>query len=168
MLHANPDRIRIVFDDHRLVANAGLLLGHPRPASGACGNSLTITLTWAARRGGPTPETTDEPQPHCRRRRCVAHRGDGLHPGRHGQGAIHPGDLPAQLPVGPRPPAGPGEPGAAGPGLGRWGRTRRRAVHHRPRHHLRERTGQGGRPPPAIPASGATSCWPSPPAPETC
>ena len=72
--------------------------------------------------------------------------GDGLHPGRHGQGAIHPGHLPAQLPVGPRPPAGPGEPGAAGPGLGRWGRTRRRAVHHRPRfHHLRDlRTGQGG------------------------
>ena len=24
--HDNPDRIRIVFDDHRLVANAGLLL----------------------------------------------------------------------------------------------------------------------------------------------
>ena len=66
-----------------------------------------------------------------------AHRGDGLHPGRHGQGAIHPGHLPAQLPVGPRPPAGPGELTAAGPGLGRWGRTRRRAVHHRPRfHHL--------------------------------
>ena len=42
-----------------------------------------------------------------RRRRCVAHRGDGLHPGRHGQGAIHPGHLPAQLPLGPRPPTGP-------------------------------------------------------------
>ena len=55
----HPDRIRIVFDDHRLVANAGLLLaGHPRPASGPAGNSLTITLTWAARRGGPTPETS--------------------------------------------------------------------------------------------------------------
>ena len=39
-----------------------------------------------------------------------------------------------------------------GPGLGRWGRTRRRAVHHRPRfHHLRDlRTGQGGRPPPRL------------------
>ena len=33
----------------------------------------------------------------------VAHRGDGQHPGRHGEGAIHPGDHPAQLPVGPRP-----------------------------------------------------------------
>ena len=30
----------------------------------------------------------------------------------------------AQLPVGPGPPAGSGEPGAAGPGLGCWGRTR--------------------------------------------
>ena len=28
------------------------------------------------------------------------------------------GDVPAQLPVGPCPPAGPGEPGAAGPGPG--------------------------------------------------
>ena len=30
----HPDRIRIVFDDHRLVANAGCPAGHPRPASG--------------------------------------------------------------------------------------------------------------------------------------
>ena len=29
----NPDRIRIVFDDHRLVANAG----HPRPSPGPAG-----------------------------------------------------------------------------------------------------------------------------------
>ena len=54
----HPDRIRIVFDDHRLVANAGLLLPAPSPGIWACGNSLTITLTWAARRGGPTPETS--------------------------------------------------------------------------------------------------------------
>ena len=47
--------------------------------------------------------------------------------------------------------AGPGE-----TGLGRWGRTRRRAVHHRPRfHHLRDlRTGQGGRPPPRLTGRG--------------
>ena len=65
---------------------AGRLLPcHPRPASGPCGNSLTITLTWAARRGpGPTPETSaDDPgglshgqaataSTTCR---CVAHRG---------------------------------------------------------------------------------------------
>ena len=54
----HPDRIRIVFDDHRLVANAGLLLPATLARHWACGNSLTITLTWAARRGGPTPETS--------------------------------------------------------------------------------------------------------------
>ena len=31
---------------------------------------------------------------------------------------------------GPRPSVGPGEPRVAGTGLGGWGRTRRRAVHH--------------------------------------
>ena len=34
----NPDRIGVVFDDHRLVANAGLLLaGHPCTAPGPAG-----------------------------------------------------------------------------------------------------------------------------------
>ena len=33
-----PDRIRILFDDHRLVANAGLLLpATPSPAPGPAG-----------------------------------------------------------------------------------------------------------------------------------
>ena len=49
------DRIRILFDDHRLVANAGLLLpGHPSPITWACGNSSTITLTSAEHRDGRT------------------------------------------------------------------------------------------------------------------
>ena len=48
------------------------------------------------------------------------------------QGAVHAGDLSAQLPVGPRAPIGSGEPGAAGPSLGRRGRSWRRAVDHRP------------------------------------
>ena len=73
--------------------------------------------------------------------------------------------------VGPRPPVGSGEPGAAVPGLGRWCGTRRRAV-DRPRlHHVRDlRTGQGGGASPWFTlASGAiTRCWPSPPAPATC
>ena len=34
--------------------------------------------------------------------------------------------------MGPRPPAGPGEPGVAGPGLVCRGRSRRRTIHHRP------------------------------------
>ena len=79
---------------------------------------------------------------HWRRRR-VAHRRDGWRHRLRGQSAIHPGDLSAQLPVGPRSPAGSGEPRVAGPGLGRWGRTpifeQSRAVDHRPGlHHLRD------------------------------
>ena len=51
-----PDRIRIVFDDHRLVANAGLLL----PATLARHLGLRELVDHHldlgdARRGGPTP-----------------------------------------------------------------------------------------------------------------
>ena len=69
-----------------------------------------------------------------------------------GEGAIHSGDLPAQLPVGPCPPTRSGEQGTAGPRLGRWRRTRRLASDHRSRFHdLRDlRTGQGGSPPSRI------------------
>ena len=59
--------------------------------------------------------------------------------GLRGQGTLHSGHLPAQLPVGPCPPVGPGEPRVAGPGLGGWGRTRRCAIHRGPGlHHLRD------------------------------
>ena len=54
----HPGRTRIVFDDHRLVANAGLLLPATLARHLGLRDSLTITLTWAARRGGPTPETS--------------------------------------------------------------------------------------------------------------
>ena len=50
----HPDRIRILFDDCRLVANAGLLLRPPWRGTSACGNSSTITLTSAERRDGRT------------------------------------------------------------------------------------------------------------------
>ena len=54
----NPDRIRIVFDDHRLVAHAGLLL----PATLARHLGLRELVdrhsTSAARRGGPTRGTS--------------------------------------------------------------------------------------------------------------
>ena len=53
----HPDRIRVSFDDHRLVANAGLLLPATLAHHLACGNSSTITSTWASRRGGPTRGT---------------------------------------------------------------------------------------------------------------
>ena len=54
----HPDRIQIAFDDHRLVANAGLLLPVTlSPSTWACGNSSSITLTSAARRDGRTRGT---------------------------------------------------------------------------------------------------------------
>ena len=125
----HPDRIQIAFDDHRLVANAGLILpatlaqhlGLPQlvrkhlDLGGAPGRANTgdkmLTLVASALAGGDLH----------RRRRCAARWGDGRCARLHGQGAIHPGHLPAQLPVGPRPPTGPGEPRVAGPGLGRPG-----------------------------------------------
>ena len=55
----NPDRIRIVFDDHCLVANAGLLL----PATPCT---------------APGPEGTRRPSPRPRRRAGAANTGDKL------------------------------------------------------------------------------------------
>ena len=54
----HPDRIQIAFDDHRLVANAGLIL----PATLGLRLGLPQLLRkhldpWAARRAGRTPAT---------------------------------------------------------------------------------------------------------------
>ena len=145
----HPDRIRIVFDDPPPGGQCRAApAGHPRPTPGPGGTRRLSPRSRQRARAGEHGRQDDDPgglrsgwgRLH-RRRRCVAHRGDDLHPGRHGQGAIHPGHLSAQLPVGPRPSTRPGEPGAAGPGLGRWGGTRRRAVHHRPRFHICETYG---------------------------
>ena len=53
-----PDRIRIAFDDHRLVANAGLIL----PATLALRLGLPQLVdrsawTWAMQKAEPTPVT---------------------------------------------------------------------------------------------------------------
>ena len=97
--------------------------------------------------------------------------GDGLHPGRHGQGAIHPGYLPAQLPVGHvrqldrvgRELLARAWQAGAGPGDGpltidldsticeTYGLAKEGARHH----------GYTGK-------RAITPCWPSPPAPATC
>ena len=122
----NPDRIRIVFDDHRLVANAGLLL----PATlarhlglrelvdrhldlgGAPGRANTgdklLTLVASALTGGDCIVDADalrtgggRPAPWAawsRRHPPPAFARAGSR------------NLPAQLPLGPRPPTGPGEP----------------------------------------------------------
>ena len=56
----NLGRIRIAFDDHCLVANAGLSLPstlRPPPCALACPNWLTGTWTWAMQQAEPTPAT---------------------------------------------------------------------------------------------------------------
>ena len=161
----HPDRIQITFDDHRLVANAGLLL----PATLALHLSLpelvdrrldlgnapsranpgdkVMTLVASALAGGDCIDDADVLRTGGTAGviGCVVKAPSTL-------GTFLPGYLPAQLPVGPRPPVGSGEPGAAGTGLVGWGRTRRRAVDHRPGlHHLRDLwSGQGRRPPPQL------------------
>ena len=52
----HPDRIQITFDDHRLVANAGLIL--PTTLARHLGLAPTgtgVTWTWAMPRAGRTP-----------------------------------------------------------------------------------------------------------------
>ena len=170
----SPDRIHVAFDDHRLVANAGLLLPvtlaqhlglgelvdrhvdlGDAPGRANPGDKL-LTLVASALAGGDCIDDAD----------VLRHRPDGQRHRLRGQSAIHPGDLSTQFPVGSCSPVGSGEPGVAGSGLGRrWG-PGRCAVDHRPGlHHLRDlRTGQGRAPVAmATPASGAiTRCWPSP------
>ena len=155
-----PDRIRILFDDHRLVANAGLLL----PATLARHLGLRelvdhhLDLGGAPGRANTRGQDADAGRFRAgrrrlhRRRRCAARWWDGRCSRLRGQGAIHPGDLPAQLPVGACPSTRPREPRVAGPGLAGRGGTRRRAPDHRPGlDHLRDLwTGQGGSAPPRL------------------
>ena len=54
----HPDRVQVTFDDHRLVANAGLLLPATLPTVSACPNSSGSASTWAMRRGGRTRATS--------------------------------------------------------------------------------------------------------------
>ena len=162
---SSPEGIHIAFDDHRLVANAGLILpatlaqhlGLPQlvqqrldlgnaPGRANTGDKI-VTLVASALAGGYCIDDADALRTGgtADALGCVVKAPSTL-------GTFRPGDLPAQLPVGPGPPVGTGEPGAADPGLGRWGGTRRRAVDHRPGlHHLRDLwSGQGGCPPPQL------------------
>ena len=53
----HPDRIQIAFDDHRLVANAGLILPATLALRLGLPQLLRSTSTSAARRAGRTPAT---------------------------------------------------------------------------------------------------------------
>ena len=177
----HPDRIQITFDDRRLVANAGLLLpvtlgtwvcvnwDHHLDLGNAPGRAnpgdKMLTLVASALAGGDCIDVADVLRTGgtAQTLGCVVKAPSTL-------GTFLARSVPAQLPVGPRPPIGSGQPGAAGTGLVGWGRTRRRAIHHRwirrsashmvwPR---RERATTATR------ARGATRCWPWPLAPATC
>ena len=150
----HPDRIQITFDDPRLVANAGLLLPATlarrlglsqlvhnhldlgrAPGRANTGDKM-MTLVASALAGGDCIDDADVLRTGGTARALGGTVKAPPPPAFAGAGSGH---LPTQLPVGPCPPVGPGEPGVAGPGLGGWGRTRRRAIHHRPRfHHLRD------------------------------
>ena len=54
----SPDRIHVAFDDHRLVANAGLLLPVTWPSIWVWVSWWTATLTWEMRRVEPTRGTS--------------------------------------------------------------------------------------------------------------
>ena len=124
------DRLDTAFDDDRLVPDAGLIL----PATLAHHLGLQ-----GARRRAPRPGREARPgqrrrqapdardvgargrRPHRRRGRPAGRR-HGAGAGLHGQGRLDPGHVPAQLPLGPRAPARPGQPGAARRGPGRRAR----------------------------------------------
>ena len=139
----HPDRIQIAFDDHRLVANAGLILpatlalrlGLPQllrkhldlgggPGRANTGDKM-MTLVASALAGGDCIDDADVLRAGGTARVL-------------GFTAKAPSTLGTflrtflQLPVGACPPTGPGEPGVAGPGLEGRCRTRRRTIHHRP------------------------------------
>ena len=97
----HPNRIQIAFDDHRLLANAGLLL----PVSLAQHLGLRefvdshVDLGDAPGPGEHRRQNCD-PGSVCagwgrlhRRRRRVAHRQDGWRHRLRSQGTIHPGDV---------------------------------------------------------------------------
>ena len=162
----HPDRIQIAFDDHRLVANAGLILpatlalrlGLPQllrkhlDLGGAPGRANTgdkmMTLVASALAGGDCIDDADVLRAGGTARVL-------------GFTAKAPSTLGTFLrsQVGPCPPTGPRR--VAGPGLEGRCRTRR---HHSPSLDLTLR--DTVRPPPL--RGAITRCWPSPPAPATC
>ena len=178
----HPDRIQIAFDDPRLVANAWAAPpGDPSPAPGPCVKSSIATSTWETRRGRANPgdklltlvasalaggDFIDDARRVAYRRDSWRHRGCVVKaPSTLGTflrsfrwGHVRQLDRVSRE--------------LLSQGLGRWDRTRRRAVDHRPGlHHVRDLRDwpRRGRVTMVTLASGAiTRCWPSPPAPERC
>ena len=176
----HPDRIRIAFDDHRLVANAGLILpatlalrlGLPQlvqqcldlgnaPGRANTGDKM-MTLVASALAGGDCIDDAD----------VLRTGGTARTLGGTVKAPSTLGTFLRSFRWGHVPPTGPGEPGAAGPRPGRLGPDP--ATHRSPSTLIRRsaRPTDWPRRAPAttaIPASGAiTRCWPLPPEPATC
>ena len=126
-----PDRIYVAFDDHRLVANAGLVLpvtlAHhlglcelvdhhvdlgDAPGRANAGDKM-LTLAASALAGGDCIDDADALRAGGTEQvlGCVIKAPSTL------------GTFLRSFRWGPRPPVGSGEPRAAGPSLGGWGRT---------------------------------------------
>ena len=124
----HPNRIEVAFDDHRLVANAGLslpvTLAHHlelgelmdrhidlgrAPDRANVGDKM-LTLVASALAGGDCIDDAD----------ALRTGGTDRVPGCVIKAAATLGTFLRSFPVGPRAPVGSGEPGAAGPGLGCW------------------------------------------------
>ena len=150
----HPDRIHVAFDDRRLVNNAGLILpatlalhlGLPElvdrhldlgDASGRANTGAKImTLVASALAGGDCIDDADALRTGgtAGALGCVVKAPSTL------------GTFLRSFRWGHVRQLDRGEPAVAGPGLGRWSRTRRRAIHHRPGlHQLRDlRVDEGG------------------------
>ena len=148
----HPDRIQITFDDHRLVANAGLILpttlaqhlGLPQlvhqrldlgnaPGRANTGDKI-VTLVASALAGSDCIDDADVLRTGgtASALGCVVKAPSTL-------GTFLRTFLRSFRWGQVRQPVGSGGPGVAGPGLGCWGRTRRRAPDHRPGlHHVRD------------------------------
>ena len=137
----NPDRIRIIFDDHRLVANAGLLLPATlaqhlglaelvrqcldlgnAPGRANTGDKI-MTLVASALAGGDCIDDAD----------ALRTGGTACTLGSTVKAPSTLGTFLRSFRWGHVRQLDRVQPAVAGPGLGRRGGTRRRAVHHRPR-----------------------------------
>ena len=171
-----PDRIQIAFDDHRLVANAGLLLPVTLAQRLGLSQRLTATLTWAALLAEPTRHKMTTLVASALAGGDCIDDADALRAG--GVGRVLGCVVKAPSTLGTflrsfrwgHVPSWIGWPGAAGPGLGYWSGTGRRTV-DQPGLTVCEPLGCARRVRNATttPASGAiTRSWPWPPEPATC
>ena len=112
--HLSPYRIHVTFNDHRLVANAGLLLPVTLAHRLALGPLADHYVSL-----GDAPDRANADDKMLTLVASAPAVGDCT------DNADALGDLPPEFPLGPRAPTGSGEPGFVRPSMVCWGRTRR-------------------------------------------